>query len=66
MPFNPKTYEHNFPCAIAEETADGVPVGRCWFYSPGDVCPRHGDISKVQQHYLETGMLTRESEHANS
>lgn len=31
-------------CAVMERTADGVAVGRCWFYMPdGHTCPRHGD-----------------------
>jgi len=48
-------------CAVLERTADGIPVGRCWFFV-GDryVCPRHGDVSEIQKHYQETGELTLE------
>ena len=43
-------------CTIIERTGDGVSVGRCWFYCPNGVCPRHGDVTK----YL--GKLTDENE----
>lgn len=50
-------------CAILERTGDGVAVGRCLHYlSDGQTCPRHGDVSTVQAHYLETGKLTDENE----
>ncbi len=29
-------------CPVREKTADGAPVGRCWFYMRDGVCPRHG------------------------
>ena len=48
-------------CAVLEYTADGEFVGRCWFYVGDDfICPRHGDVQKVQKHYTETGKCTRE------
>jgi hypothetical protein len=39
----------DFPrnCPVIEETADGIPVGTCWFYLPdpdGKTCPRHGKV----------------------
>ena len=43
-----KPFEKN--CPVMEKTADGVPVGRCWFYmKDGKTCPRHGDITKLPQ-----------------
>lgn len=57
-PLSPKS------CAINEETGDGTPVGRCWHYVGDDaVCPRHGDVKAVQEHYVKTGKLTRERDH---
>ena len=48
-------------CAIREFTADGVSVGRCWHYlGYTNVCPRHGDVAAVQQHFVETGELTND------
>lgn len=55
----PVLMEHN--CAVLERTADGVAVGRCMFHvGNADVCPRHGDVSKVQEHYRETGQLSED------
>lgn len=45
-------------CAVREYTANGVSVGRCWHFVPNDMCPRHGDVSVVMEHYRETGKLT--------
>ncbi|KKN19816.1 hypothetical protein LCGC14_0942000 [marine sediment metagenome] len=46
-------------CAVMERTADGQALGRCWFYvGDRNVCPRHGDVQKVQEHFVETGHLT--------
>jgi hypothetical protein len=46
-------------CPIREHTADGVPVGRCWFWlTDGHTCPRHGDVSEAVKRYRETGELT--------
>lgn len=50
-------------CAILERTGDGSPVGRCSFYTPDDICPRHGNVSEVQKKYRETGKLTDENDH---
>ena len=48
-------------CAVLERTADGRSVGRCCFYvGKDDVCPRHGDVSEVQEHYRETGRLSED------
>lgn len=48
-------------CAVRERTADGVSVGRCWFYVGAEcVCPRHGDVRKVQAHYATTGKLSED------
>lgn len=48
-------------CAVLERTGDGVSVGRCWFHTDekdGTVtCPRHGDVTKIQEHFLDTGKL---------
>lgn len=49
-------------CAVNERTGDGRSVGRCWFHAPGDVCPRHGDVSEVQAHYRATGKPTDEND----
>ncbi len=51
-------FEQN--CPIRERTGGGASVGRCWFHSPGDVCPRHGDESEPLRAYRETGELTDE------
>ncbi len=51
-------------CAIREFTADGVSVGRCWMYCGKEaICPRHGDVRYVQDHYMRTGELTNEMNH---
>lgn len=52
---------HN--CPINERTGDGASVGRCWFFSPLDVCPRHGDIAEPLRVFRETGELTDELKH---
>ena len=49
-------------CAVRERTADGVSVGRCWFHVEAGRCPRHGDVSKVQDEYARTGRLTDEGD----
>jgi hypothetical protein len=49
-------------CAVNERTGDGKLVGRCWFRTEGGQCPRHGDVSKVQERYAQTGHLTDESD----
>lgn len=47
-------------CPVLEVTADGFPVGRCWYYCyDGKTCPRHGDVSKAFETYRETGKLTK-------
>lgn len=49
-----------YNCAIIERTGDGRRVGRCWFSSPNDVCPRHGDVKEVMERYRASGLLTDE------
>lgn len=50
-------------CPIRERTADGVAVGRCWFYLPdGRTCPRHGDVAEAVERIRATGKLTDEME----
>jgi len=49
-------------CPILERTADNRPVGRCCFHLKDGVCPRHGNVSRYQKHYQETGKLTDENE----
>lgn len=49
-------------CAIRERTADGISVGRCWFftnYINGRlICPRHGDVTEVQKYFDLTKKLS--------
>jgi hypothetical protein len=45
-------------CPVRERTADGVSVGRCWYFCPEGVCPRHGDVSKEIATYQATGKLS--------
>lgn len=49
-------------CPVLERTGDGVPVGRCYFYCPENICPRHGDVSGPLDRYRSTGKLTDERE----
>jgi len=49
-------------CAVRERTADGTPVGRCYFHTENGVCPRHGNVSMVQEEYVRTGRLTDEGD----
>jgi len=49
-------------CPIKEQTADGVPCGRCMFYLPdGKSCPRHGDVSDEVQLFMSERKLTMEN-----
>ena len=51
-------------CAVNEQTADGVVVGRCWHHvGDEDVCLRHGNVKEVMKRYRETGKLTLERNH---
>ncbi len=50
-------------CAINEVTGDGHHVGRCWFALKDGECPRHGDVTAVQEHFKATGKLTSELDH---
>jgi hypothetical protein len=47
---------------VREFTADGVSVGRCYYHVVDNKCPRHGDVSAVQEHYKKTGKLTNEGD----
>lgn len=47
-------------CPVVERTRDGRSVGRCWFFCPDGVCPRHGDVSVALERYRFTGRLTDE------
>lgn len=48
-------------CPINERSADGQPLGRCWFFLPdGKTCPRHGDVTQAVETYKKTGRLTPE------
>jgi len=47
-------------CAVLEQTADGVDVGRCWHFAPDGTCPRHGDVRGVQLRYEKTSRLALE------
>lgn len=50
-------------CAVLERTADGYPVGRCWFaVDVSGKCPRHGDVREVQARFRSTGKLTDEKD----
>ena len=47
--------------AVRERTGDGVSVGRCWFYvGKTMVCPRHGDVRVIQDHFIKTGNLSED------
>lgn len=47
--------KHSNNCPIIEKTADGVPVGRCWFYmQDGKTCPRHGNVEKYILYHMES------------
>lgn len=49
-------------CPIIEQTGDGRPCGRCWFFCPNNICPRHGDVSKYIDRYNKTNKLTLEND----
>lgn len=48
-------------CAVRQRTGDGKSVGRCWHYTDeadGNLtCPFHGDVTKIQEHFVSTGEL---------
>ena len=48
-------------CAVRERTGDGVSVGRCMFFMSEEsgvlTCPRHGNVTEVQKHFIATGEL---------
>jgi hypothetical protein len=46
---NLSQFSQNPDRAIRERTADGVSVGRCWFYLKDGICPRHGDVKTSAQ-----------------
>lgn len=44
------TDDHPQNCPIVERTADGIAVGRCWFWmEDGHTCPRHGDLNLPEE-----------------
>lgn len=45
-------------CPILEFTADGIPVGRCWYYLKNNICPRHGNVALERDRYIKTGKLS--------
>jgi len=49
-------------CPIREFTADGVNVGRCWYWlgETGHICPRHGNVEQAVEYYKVTGKLVDE------
>lgn len=47
-------------CPVMERTGDGVPVGRCWFYLDGDVCPRHGNVADRETAQAREDARTRQ------
>lgn len=48
-------------CPIREFTADGAPVGRCFYFlEDGKHCPRHGDVSVEVEIFNTTGKTTTE------
>ena len=52
-------------CAVREKTADGVSVGRCWFFTSIDEngvlnCHRHGDVTEIQKQFTLTGELGKD------
>lgn len=54
---------HYMNCPINEQTADGVPVGRCWYHLPdGKTCPRHGDVTDEVRIFELEGRTTLENE----
>lgn len=50
-------------CPILERTGDGERAGRCWYFCPDDVCPRHGCVDAALERYRENGKLTDENDH---
>ncbi len=49
-------------CPILERTGDGYRAGRCWYWSPNYICPRHGDIYLAAQLYKTEKILTDEND----
>ena len=49
-------------CAIMEQDGNGERVGRCMYYIKEGYCPRHGDVTSIQDLYKKTGKLTLESD----
>lgn len=47
-------------CPIRTFTADGKSAGRCMYYCPDAVCPRHGDVLQPLTRYRMDGTLTDE------
>lgn len=49
-------------CPIIEQTGDGRPCGRCWYYCNAGICPRHGDVSKYLEKLNSSNKLTLEND----
>ena len=50
-------------CPINEQTGDGHPVGRCYFFlEDGRNCPRHGDVEPEVRRFEQEGKLTMEND----
>jgi len=47
-------------CAVRQRDGDGNSLGRCSYYSENDICPCHGDVREVMEHYRKTGELGEE------
>ena len=52
-------------CTVRERTADGVSVGRCMFFCPKGICPRHGDVRAQITHWRQTGELSEDPRFEN-
>ena len=49
-------------CPIVEQTADGVPCGRCCYFLPdGFTCPRHSEVKTEVMRFQDTGTTTLEN-----
>ena len=52
-------------CPIIEQTADGVPCGRCYCFlnvgPNGWICPRHSDVEDEGRRFQQTGHTTLEN-----
>lgn len=49
-------------CPILEQTADGINVGRCFYYLKNNICPRHGNVEMAVDFYKKNGTLILEND----